>query len=245
MSIHVRYVDFGGCTNTCFLPERPNGFVLLLLHDHDQAEDDFATYWVRSPQRKAFVDKLLEEGYTVLTSSLYEKHWGGERAVNHASQLVHLLLKKETLNDRIHILAEGTGALVARQLFASPQLHVRSAVFVNPQLSFVHAYEQKQKNELSKKRFKEEVANAFGVEPTNVDEKWLHQLEAKQKLAQGDYPPVRILQSLVERERQVATQSLSTSFLPKTQYVELHFVSKNQPLANVTRHVLPFLARFQ
>lgn len=41
---------------------------------------------------------------------------GAEKAVTYAKQLIHSVLKQEILNPKIHILAEGMGALVADEL---------------------------------------------------------------------------------------------------------------------------------
>ena len=62
------------------------------------------------------IQSLLKEGYTVFYSNLYGKNWGSEKAVKLAKRLYEHIIRSEIMNDKIHIIAEGMGALVALKL---------------------------------------------------------------------------------------------------------------------------------
>lgn len=80
-------------------------------------------FWLQHYGRNQLLNMLREEGYTIFNSNLYGRHWGAEKAVTYAKQLIHFVLKQEILNQKIHILADGMGALVADELLRFSRPH--------------------------------------------------------------------------------------------------------------------------
>ena len=75
-----------------------------------------------------------EAVHRLFNSNLFGRHWGAEKAVTYAKQLIHSVLKQEILNPKIHILAEGMGV---RPPMPSEQIAVKKSV------SFIHQHAQK------------------------------------------------------------------------------------------------------
>lgn len=79
-----------------------------------------------------FLHGLIEEGYTVFSSNLYGRHWGNDRSVRLAKRLYDVVLRKETLNAKMHIMADGMGALVALEMMNKYPECIRSVIMLNP-----------------------------------------------------------------------------------------------------------------
>ena len=75
-----------------------------------------------------------------------------------AMKLYLNFMKSEICNDKIHILAEGTGALIAFQLVRELGSHIRSVVFINPCLSLKLTLEKEKENKFFYKKMLREVA---------------------------------------------------------------------------------------
>ena len=73
-------------------------------------------------------------------------------------------MKSEICNDKIHILAEGTGALIAFQLIRELGPQIRSVVFINPCLSLKLRLERKKENKFFYKKMLREVAEAYEID---------------------------------------------------------------------------------
>ena len=69
----------------------------------------------------------------------------------------------ETLNPKIHLLAEGMGALIADQLLQSSPEHIRSAAMLDPCLDLQAHFESEKENKFFYKQFLRETAQSFGV----------------------------------------------------------------------------------
>ncbi len=63
-----------------------------------------------------FYMALLSEGLRSFLSNLYGRHWGNDQSVRLAKRLYDVVLRKETLNAKMHIMADGMGALVALEM---------------------------------------------------------------------------------------------------------------------------------
>lgn len=79
-----------------------------------------------------FLHGLIEEGYTVFSSNLYGRHWGNDQSVRLAKRLYDVVLRKETLNTKMHIMADGMGALVALEMMNKYPESIRSVIMLNP-----------------------------------------------------------------------------------------------------------------
>ena len=132
--------------NVVHVPERPNGFGVLVLGDKDHFVESSTSLWIQHGGRSQLLQCLQDEGYTVFYSNLYGRHWGSPEAYHLAKQLYHLVMKQEILNKRIHILAEGMGALLALQLMENDgNTFIRSAGLLNPCIDLhTHAEHEKQ-----------------------------------------------------------------------------------------------------
>ncbi len=154
MPVYVRYIDLNGCKNSYCIPEKPNGYALFMLLDYRLLTPDTA---------EQLIETFVKKGYTVFSSNLLLAEWGSKKAVKHAEHLIQLLLRQETINERIFLCAEGTGALIAQQLFTKETIQIRAATFIHPFLSLqdcLHAYK---KDELALKRFKKEMRSQYGI----------------------------------------------------------------------------------
>ena len=73
---------------------------------------------------------LIEEGYTVFSSNLYGRHWEN-RSVRLAKRLYDVVLKRD-IKCKMHIMADGMGALVALEMMNKYPECIRSVIMLNP-----------------------------------------------------------------------------------------------------------------
>jgi hypothetical protein len=169
MEQNTRFIKLDTEWSILHLPERPNGFGIFIIGDHHHFVDENTSFWIQNDRSN--LTYLLDKGYTVFYSNLYGENWGSPKAVSLAKLLCHIIFKNEILNDRLHILAEGMGALVAIQLMTIMEERFRSAAFLNPCLDLV-AHSQKEKEfKLFYKRFIKEFSSAYEINNVQVDEK--------------------------------------------------------------------------
>ncbi len=64
------------------------------------------------------------------------RHWGNDQSVRLAKRLYDVVLRKETLNAKMHIMADGMGALVALEMMNKYPECIRSVIMLNPCLDF-------------------------------------------------------------------------------------------------------------
>lgn len=88
---------------------------------------------------------------------------GLRKAVAYAKQLIHYVFKQEILNEKIHLLAEGTGALIADELLRSIPNQIRSAAMVNPCLDLQAHHKREKENKFFYKQFIKEIAESYGI----------------------------------------------------------------------------------
>ncbi|GED02187.1 hypothetical protein P8907_08035 [Bacillus atrophaeus] len=163
MGLTERYFQMGSEQNVIHLPYRPNGFGIFILGDRTHFVGDETSFWLQHYGRNQLLNMLREEGYTIFNSNLYGRHWGAEKAVTYAKQLIHFVLKQEILNQKIHILADGMGALVADELLRFSPEHIRSAAMLNPCLDLQAHYESEKENKFFYKQFLKEAAESYGI----------------------------------------------------------------------------------
>lgn len=169
MSIQRRFFQLDDQWCIIHLPERPNGFALLIIGDANHFVNEHTSFWIEHKGRRQLLCELLEYGYTVFYSHLYGRHWGSPKAVRLAKQLVYYVLKSEILNNRIYILAEGMGALVALQLLETMPKQIRALAMLSPCLDLRAQLEYEKENEFFYKRMKREIAIAYDIDEANVE----------------------------------------------------------------------------
>lgn len=132
MSITERFFYLEKEPCVIYLPEKPNGFSVMLLGDYNYFIENGTSLWTQHAGRSYFLHGLIEEGYTVFSSNLYGRHWGNDQSVRLAKRLYDVVLRKETLNTKMHIMADGMGALVALEMMNKYPESIRSVIMLNP-----------------------------------------------------------------------------------------------------------------
>lgn len=161
-------LDEQGCI--VHVPERPNGFALFLIGDGDHFVNEQTSFWLEHPGRRQWLEDWLERGYTVFSSHLYCWHWGSPKAVRLARQLIYSVLKSEIVNQRIYIVAEGMGALVALQLLGAMPSQIRAVAMINPCLDVRAQLDYEQEHPFVYRRMVREIATAYGLKEEEVPE---------------------------------------------------------------------------
>jgi len=169
MSHIQRFFQLGNQWCVVHVPERPNGFGVLVIGDQNHFVDEHTSFWIQNNGRSIMVESLLREGYTLFYSNLYGRNWGSSEAVSLARRLYHVILKKEILNNRIHILAEGMGALIALQLMEEMGDNIRSVAMMNPCLDLRKHVLQEKEHKFFYKRIIKEIATAYHYDVTKLE----------------------------------------------------------------------------
>lgn len=168
MIISERFFQIETEWNVIHLPTRPNGFGILILGDRSDFVDETTSFWHQHYGRNQLITELMNEGYTLFHSNLYGNHWGSPRSVTMAKQLYHLVMKKEILNQRIHLLIDGMGGLTGLQLMKDIPEKIRSVAMLNPCLDLQAHLENEKEHKFFYKRLMKEIAAAYGVDQKKV-----------------------------------------------------------------------------
>lgn len=174
------------------VPERPNGFGILILGDKNHFVDENTSFWMQNLGRFQTVEYLIRQGYTVFYSNLYGRNWGSPDALFLAKRLYLTVMKSEILNERIHILAEGMGALVALQLMDSITDNIRAAALVNPCIDLKAHIEHEKSYKFFYKSLLRELKKAYKIGDFEAKDT-IHKLLPDMKY--DSEPPVGIWQS--------------------------------------------------
>lgn len=166
--MEIRSFQLDSEWNMIHYPERPIGFGILIIGDERNYVDEKTSFWIENEGKYSLIQKLKEEGYTVFYSNLYRKNWGSRKAVQLAKRLYEFIIRTEIINDKIHLLAEGMGALVALQLMGEMGENIRSAVLINPVLSLKDHLEQEKEHKFFYKKLIKELCASYGVEDNQV-----------------------------------------------------------------------------
>lgn len=161
MAIKERYFTIGDQWSMIHLPSKPNGFAVLLVGDVNHYVHHKKSFWIQHPERYKFIEKLTNSGYTVFYSNLYGRHWGSNEACELLRRLYNYVMKMEILNRKIHVVAEGMGALAVVKVLAREQLPTRSLVLINPCLNLSSYFQTEKNNKLFYKRFMKELTKAY------------------------------------------------------------------------------------
>ena len=79
------------------------------------------------------------------------------------------MIRSEILNNKIHILAEGMGALVALKLMEKMRGQIRSVVFLNPILSLKNHLEQEKEYKFFYKKLMRELIAAHHKDQVTLE----------------------------------------------------------------------------
>ncbi|MDQ0232292.1 hypothetical protein [Metabacillus malikii] len=154
--------------NVVHLPYRPNGFGIFIIGDRSCFVEEQTSFWQQHYGRNQLMKDLKYHGYTLFQSNLYGCNWGSPDAVSMAKQLYHLMMKKEILNHRIHLLAEGMGALTALQLMEVMPEKIRSVAMMNPCLDLQAHLEKEKEHKFFYKQLVQEIAKAYHIDSKKV-----------------------------------------------------------------------------
>jgi hypothetical protein len=154
--------------NIIHYPEKPTGFGILIIGDERHFVDENKCFWSQNEGKLTLINELKKSGYTIFSSNLFGRNWGSEKAVDLAQNLYQYVIRSEILNHKIHIIAEGMGALVALRLMEKMKGQIRSVILLNPILSLKFHLEHEKEHKFFYKKLMRELASAF-----NLDEKVL------------------------------------------------------------------------
>lgn len=157
--------------NIIYYPEQPTGFGILIIGDERHYVDEGKCFWTQNEGKQTIIEDLKESGYTIFSSNLYGRHWGSESAVDLAQRLYQHIIRSEIINNKIHILAEGMGALVALQLMEEMKDQIRSVVLLNPILSLKYHLEQEKEHKFFYKKLIRELIAAYQKDHQDLEDR--------------------------------------------------------------------------
>ncbi|RXI98265.1 alpha/beta hydrolase [Anaerobacillus alkaliphilus] len=164
MAIKERFFLVGEEWNVIHLPSKPNGFAVFIIGDVNNYVQSNTSSWHQRPDQVEFIKELKKAGYTVVSSNLFGRNWGSEEACYYLQRLYEEVMKKEILNRKVHIIAEGMGALVAAKLVPNLLGVFRSVVMINPCLNLKDYFHREKNNKLFYKRFLKELKKAYQLD---------------------------------------------------------------------------------
>ncbi|MFC0469333.1 alpha/beta hydrolase [Halalkalibacter kiskunsagensis] len=243
--VHARFIRIEEQWNVIYLPERPNGFAVFLLGNNGMLVEADTSDWEHHPEKNQFIKDLLCRGYTVVASSLFDRHWGSQKAFQLLEQLYHLVLKKEILNKKIHLFAEGSGALVAIRWLNAYSEIVRSCYFVNPCFSLETYYEQEKENKLYFKRFIKEIGEAYKLDHKKITSDMVKTMTPE--LQNGYVPPLSIHCHMQERHFPLQLQSrpFQKQLADKEIIVNLRIHGNNKSFYKAAQSAFPFYKKYE
>ncbi|ARK31500.1 hypothetical protein [Halalkalibacter krulwichiae] len=244
--IHARFIRIEEQWNVIYLPERPNGFAVFLLGDNAMGVEEGTSDWEQHPEKHLFLKGLLSRGYTVVASSLYNRHWGSPKAFYLIKQLYHLVLKQEILNKKIHLFAEGTGALLAVQMLNTLTDKVRSCYFVNPCFSLSQSYLQEEQNKLYYKRLRKELANSYDINEKDINIKWVESVTPRLENNLTP-PPISIHCHMLEKRfpLQYHSRPFQKQLADNQIFVNLRIHVNEQSFYKAAQSAYPFYKKYE
>ncbi|MGG3914653.1 hydrolase [Rossellomorea vietnamensis] len=176
-------------------PERPNGFAVMIIGDSHHYVDEKSSFWVQHEARYKWIQELTAKGYIVYYSNLYGANWGSDQAVQLARRLYQHVKRNEIINGKIHILAEGMGALVLKNLYPKLANEIRSAVLLSPCVSMYHHLEQEKEQKFFYKKVIKELSFMLKMKEEDC-EAFISQQSQDYKIFQEIPIPLYIVQSM-------------------------------------------------
>jgi hypothetical protein len=168
LKMEIRNFQLGTEWNIIHYPEKPQGFGILIIGDERNFVDERTSYWIQNEGKHMLIKSLQEAGYTIFYSNLYGRNWGSQKAVNLAKRLYEHIIRTEILNGKIHIIAEGMGALVALKLLLEMDESIRSVVLLNPILSLNQHLELEKDRKFFYKRLIKELSQSYEYDANQV-----------------------------------------------------------------------------
>jgi hypothetical protein len=168
-----RNFKLGNEWNIIYYPEKPTGFGILVIGDERHFVDKNNSFWLQNEGKLSIIKVLKESGYTIFSSNLYGKNWGSKKAVELSQRLYQYVIRNEIINGKIHIIAEGMGALVAINLMEKLHGCLRSIVFINPILSLKQHLQQEKENKFFYKKLKKELETAYQMDFQTFENEYL------------------------------------------------------------------------
>jgi pimeloyl-ACP methyl ester carboxylesterase len=153
--------------NMIHYPHRPNGFGILILGDERHFVDSQNSFWTQNEGKRKLLQDFKQAGYTIFYSNLFGMNWGSQNAVDLAARLCAHIRRTEILNDKLHVFAEGMGALTALKLLKR-ETRIRSLLLLNPILSLNKHLEQEKEHKFFYKKLLQELAVAYQMESKEV-----------------------------------------------------------------------------
>lgn len=169
MTIKERFFLVGEEWNVIHLPKKPNGFAVFIIGDENHYVKSSTSSWHQHPSKHQFIEELKDTGYTVIYSNLFGRNWGSDEACRLFKRVYEEVMKKEILNKKVHIIAEGMGAIVAAKVIPINEELYRSVVMINPCLNLQHYFKTEKSNKLFYKRFLKELRRAYHLEPIDLE----------------------------------------------------------------------------
>jgi hypothetical protein len=182
--------------NMIHYSEKPNGFGILIIGDERHFVDEQKSFWVQNEGKHLLINELRQNGYTCFYSNLYGKHWGNKKSIRMAERLYHHITRTEILNSKIHIIAEGMGALVALALAKTLGDDIRSIAFINPILSLKSQLDLEKEHKFFYKKLLREIASAYQLELSGIEEKICF---LDRDLEEIPHIPIKVIQILSGR----------------------------------------------
>jgi hypothetical protein len=176
--------------NIIHYPGKPTGFGILIIGDERHFVDESKCFWTQNEGKLAIINQLKESGYTIFSSNLYGRNWGSDQAVDLAQRLYQQVIRSEILNNKVHLIAEGMGALVAVKLMEKMNGQLRSVVLLNPILSLKKHIELEKEHKFFYKKLVREVTAAHKIDPLLLV-KELESMDDEVKLQFG--VPIKII----------------------------------------------------
>ncbi len=169
MSITERFFLISNEWNVIHLPPKPNGFAIFIIGDVNHYVNKNTSSWHQRPDQNLFITNLKNAGYTIIYSNLFGRHWGSDEACLLLQRIYDEVMKKEILNKKAHLIADGMGALVAAKLVPNIESAFRSVVMINPCLNLRDYFDREKSNKLFYKRFLKELKQAYSLEGTKLE----------------------------------------------------------------------------
>lgn len=158
--------------NMIHYSDKPNGFGILIIGDERHFVDEQKSFWTQNEGKQLLLEYLRNKGYTCFYSNLYGRHWGAKKATSMAERLYHHIMRSEILNQKIHIIAEGMGSLIALDLMKGLEEHIRSVVFINPIFSVKSKLEQEKEHRFFYKKLLNEISKAYNLEIVGLENRF-------------------------------------------------------------------------
>ncbi|MEH7181218.1 hydrolase [Neobacillus vireti] len=210
--------------NVIHYPEKPTGFGILIIGDERHFVDENKCFWSQNEGKLAIINQFKESGYTIFSSNLYGRNWGSDHAVELAQRLYQQVIRSEILNNKVHLIAEGMGALVAVRLMEKMEGQLRSVVLLNPILSLKKHIALEKEHKFFYKKLMRELAAAYKKDQATLEME-LENMNDEVNLNLG--VPVKII-NVISSGKSYTHSKLLQEILAKTQISPTYIVPEKK-----------------